>query len=74
MREGFLTWIDLFARFSARSNGPCGCKIEVRILPRTGSGEYKFKVLSLMTAGREGSLRYGHQAGFNNRPTEARFQ
>ena len=53
----------------------CGCKIEVRILPRDpGSGEHKFKVLSLMTANREGSLRYGHQAGFNNRPTEARFQ
>ena len=52
----------------------CGCKIEVSILPRTGSGEYKFKVLSLMTAAREGSLRYGHQAGFNNRPMEARFE
>ena len=54
--------------------GPCGCKVEVRILPRDpGSGEHKFKVLSLMTATHEGSLRYGHQAGFNNRPTEARF-
>ena len=52
----------------------CGCKIGVTILPRTGSGEFKFKVLSLMTAAKEGSLRYGHQAGFNNRPTEARFQ
>ena len=51
----------------------CGCKVEVRILERTGSGEHKFKVLSLMTAMREGSLRYGHQAGFNNRPMEARF-
>ena len=50
----------------------CGCKVVVTILPRTGSGEHKFKVLSLMTAGREGSLRYGHQAGFNNRPMEAR--
>lgn len=52
----------------------CGCKVQLTILPRTGSGEYKFKVLSLMTATKEGSLRYGHQAGFNNRPTEARFQ
>ena len=36
----------------------------------------KFKVarLSVMTATKEGSLRYGHQAGFNNRPTEARFE
>jgi len=51
----------------------CGCKVEVRILEQTKSGEHKFKVLSLMTAVREGSLRYGHQAGFNNRPTEARF-
>jgi hypothetical protein len=49
---------------------PCGCKIDVTILPRTGSGEHKFKVLSLMTAAKEGSLRYGHQAGFNNRWTD----
>ena len=55
------------------TRGPCGCKVEVTILPKSGSGEYKFKVLSLMTASKEGSLRYGHQAGFNNRPTEARF-
>ena len=55
----------------------CGCKIGLTILPRSDqrpfSGEYKFKVLSLMTALREGSLRYGHQAGFNNRPMEPRF-
>ena len=51
----------------------CGCKVELSIQSRSGSGEHKFKVLSLMTAAREGSLRYGHQAGFNNRPTEARF-
>ncbi len=31
------------------------------------------QVLTLMTANKEGSLRYGHQAGFNNRPMEARF-
>ena len=53
---------------------PCGCKVRVTILEKTGSGERKFKVLSLMTATKEGSLRYGHQAGFNNRPIEARFE
>jgi len=46
---------------------------QVRILEKTMSGEHKFKVLSLMTALKDRSLRYGHQAGFNNRPTEARF-
>ena len=57
----------------AADGAPCGCKVQVTILEETGSGERKFKVLSLMTALKEGSLRYGHQAGFNNRPTEARF-
>ena len=51
-----------------------GCKVQVKILAESGSGEHKFKVLSVMTATKEGSLRYGHQAGFNNRPTEARFE
>ena len=50
----------------------CGCKVEVTILPRSGSGEHKFKILSLMTATAEGSLRYGHQAGFNVRPMDGR--
>ena len=58
---------------AVRGDDACGCKVEVRILEQTRSGEHKFKVLSLMTAMKEGSLRYGHQAGFNNRPTEARF-
>ena len=56
------------------SRQACGCQVQVKILNRTGSGEHKFKILSLMAAQSEGSLRYGHQAGFNNRPTEARFQ
>jgi hypothetical protein len=55
------------------SAADCGCTVEVRILEKTMSGEHKFKVLSLMTALKDRSLRYGHQAGFNNRPTEARF-
>jgi len=60
---------------AAVGGGPtsnCGCKVEVTILAKSGSGEHKFKVLSLMSAAKEGSLRYGHQAGFNNRPMEAR--
>ena len=43
-------------------------------MPESGSGEHKFKVLTLMTASKEGSLRYGHQAGFNNRPMNARLE
>jgi hypothetical protein len=42
------------------------------ILPDSGSGEFKFKVLSLMTASKKGELKWGHQAGFNVRPTEPR--
>lgn len=51
----------------------CSCVLELAILNHTNSGEHKFKVLSLMTAKEEGSLRYGHQTGFNVRPTEARL-
>lgn len=51
----------------------CSCVLQLTILEKTGSGEHKFKVLSLMTAAAEGSLRYGHQTGFNVRPTEARL-
>ena len=58
---------------AAAQPATCGCKVQLTILPRTGSGEHKFKVLTLMTATKEGSLRYGHQAGFNNRPMEARY-
>jgi hypothetical protein len=72
-RTASLTSIQQQALSVNTTDRRCGCKVEVTILPRTGSGEHKFKVLSLMTATREGSLRYGHQAGFNNRPTEARF-
>lgn len=50
---------------------PCGCALQITILEKTNSGEHKFKVLSLMTSLAEGSLRYGHQAGFNVRPTGA---
>ena len=52
---------------------PCGCALQLTVLNRTSSGEHKFKVLSLMTSLTEGSLRYGHQAGFNVRPTQARI-
>jgi len=61
------------ATLDASTPADCGCKVQLTILEKTGSKEHKFKVLSLMTAKHEGSLRYGHQAGFNNRPTEARF-
>ena len=57
---------------AAGARPDCGCIVKLTILEKTGSGERKFKVLSLMTAAREGNMRYGHQAGFNNRPTEAR--
>jgi len=50
----------------------CGCVLRTQILAQSGSGEYKFKVLSLMTAAKRGELKWGHQAGFNVRPTEAR--
>ena len=67
------TAADPLKRLQGAASG-CGCKVEITILPKSGSGEHKFKILSLMTANKEGSLRYGHQAGFNNRPMEARFQ
>ena len=51
----------------------CGCALKLDILSKSGSGEHKFKVLSLMTSVREGSLRYGHQTGFNVRPMGARL-
>lgn len=51
----------------------CGCALKLEILSKSGSGEHKFKVLSLMTSVREGSLRYGHQTGFNVRPMGARL-
>mmetsp|Transcript_28807 Transcript_28807/g.61973 ORF Transcript_28807/g.61973 Transcript_28807/m.61973 type:complete len:107 (-) Transcript_28807:81-401(-) len=51
----------------------CGCGLKLTILQNTSSGEHKFKVLSLMSAGHEGSLRYGHQTGFNVRPMGARI-
>jgi len=57
---------------TAAGRAGCGCVLQLTILKRTGSGEHKFKVLSLMTAAREGSLRYGHQTGFNVRPMKAR--
>ena len=50
----------------------CSCLLQLTILEKSGSGEHKFKVLSLMVADQEGSLRYGHQTGFNVRPMEAR--
>jgi hypothetical protein len=50
----------------------CGCVLTLTILPESGSGEFKFKVLSLMTASKKGELKWGHQAGFNVRPTEPR--
>jgi len=52
--------------------GNCSCVLHLLILPASGSGEHKFKILSLMTAQKEGSLRYGHQTGFNVRPMHAR--
>ncbi len=51
----------------------CGCVLKLEILKETGSGEHKFKVLSLMTAVKEAGLRYGHQTGFNVRPMGARL-
>uniref|UniRef100_A0A7S0IPL4 SGNH hydrolase-type esterase domain-containing protein n=1 Tax=Calcidiscus leptoporus TaxID=127549 RepID=A0A7S0IPL4_9EUKA len=50
----------------------CGCALRLSILKETSSGEHKFKVLSLMSAVHEGSIRYGHQTGFNVRPMGAR--
>ena len=47
--------------------------LKLEILKETGSGEHKFKVLSLMTAVKEAGLRYGHQTGFNVRPMGARL-
>lgn len=55
----------------ARAN--CSCVLELIIIEHSSSGEFKFKILSLMTASQEGSLRYGHQTGFNVRPMEARL-
>ena len=55
----------------ARPN--CSCVLQLTILERSGSGEHKFKVLSLMTAVKEAGLRYGHQTGFNVRPMGARL-
>jgi len=52
----------------------CGCQLRLEILPKSGSGEFKFKVLSLMTASKPGQLKFGHQAGFNVRPEEPRTE
>ena len=50
------------------------CVLQLEILEKTGSGEHKFKIISVMTsASQDGGLRYGYQTGFNVRPTEARF-
>jgi len=57
---------------AAAAKPGCNCLLELVILPKSGSGEHKFKVLSLMSAEHEGSLRYGHQTGFNVRPMKAR--
>jgi len=64
---------NLTARRGEGLAANCSCVVQLTILPQSGSGEHKFKVLSLMTAAAEGSLRYGHQTGFNVRPTEARL-
>jgi hypothetical protein len=50
------------------------CVLQLEILEKTGSGEHKFKVISVMTsASQDGGLRYGYQTGFNVRPMSARL-
>jgi len=61
-------------RSSPSKRKDCGCVLQLEILEKTGSGEHKFKVLSLMTSSSEdGGLRYGHQTGFNVRPMGPRL-